>query len=105
MVDDLSIPVVIEKQVHFINFQDFGYRNPIYFNIQMEPMRQFVSSYKLLRSNKEMFLRAKQEQPHVFRQDIVWEKFRDKKLEDCVMDENDYECNYQAETIRDGPIV
>ncbi|CAH1785918.1 unnamed protein product [Owenia fusiformis] len=43
--DCVSRKCVTDRHIHFVNFKDFGFKQPIYFNIIREPFENLLSGY------------------------------------------------------------
>ena len=46
-------PAVFDRHVHFIQFEDFGEENPLYFNLLRDPVDRFVSNFWWRRNEKD----------------------------------------------------
>ena len=53
--DSIKTPFTYNKHINFINFEDFGYQNPIYINFVREPVEKVISWYYYKRQNWYQF--------------------------------------------------
>ncbi|CAH1774134.1 unnamed protein product, partial [Owenia fusiformis] len=91
--------LVYDRHIHYVNFERFGYRNPIYFNMVRDPFEQAMSWYYYMFARQSFsFISAKQRA--TFTQKHKWktygkciEEYRNTSFgleEMCFLDEGLY---------------
>ena len=95
--------------LHFLDFQEFSLKNPVYFNIMRDPANRFISSYLYRRSGatgtpKQSFKRMMKIEPDTYTDGTNVDIWYHTGIIDCVIDRHSV-CTFINGTRRDLSIV
>ncbi|CAH1267880.1 HS2ST1 [Branchiostoma lanceolatum] len=86
LVYRLPTPSIYEKQIYYVDFQRFGFQQPLYINLVRDPLERRVSWYYYIRFGRE----GQRAIPRNFSQQRMAQTF-----DECVFN-NDWECDAEG---------